>query len=47
MWILPLIGYVGLVLGFGFLVLAIGMPLRRCTPKSVRCTVLLTHAVDS
>jgi hypothetical protein len=25
MWILPLLGYVGVVLGFGFLTLAIGM----------------------
>jgi hypothetical protein len=24
MWVLPLVGYIGLILGFGFLTLAIG-----------------------
>ena len=27
MWILPLVGYTGVLLGFGFLTLAIGTPL--------------------
>lgn len=33
MWVLPLVGYLGLVLGFAFLTLAIGM---RCLTSGVR-----------
>jgi hypothetical protein len=41
MWILPILGYVGVVLGFGFLTLAIGMFVH---PRFLRCRTMIMGA---
>ena len=48
MWILPLIGYLGLILGFSFLTLAIGTPpldtisSLKSSVSSASCSILVS-----
>lgn len=44
MWILPLVGYIGLAIGFGFLTLAIGIP---PFPQRTRASQLINPCIAS